>query len=115
MKNTSGEAHDALSCRARVGAFLLVAFADVDFCGLRINEMQGGTAIIKMKEGVRFPTHTHKSDEETLIVSGSCLIGGERLQAGDYLHTAQGEEHDVVAETDVVMYVTVENGIEIVE
>ena len=42
-------------------------------------------------------------------------IGGERLEEGDYLYTEAGERHDVVAEEDAVMYVTVEDGIEIVE
>ena len=86
----------------------------VDFCGLRINGMEGGAALITMKKGVRFPTHNHKSDEQTLILSGVAVIGGERLEAGDYLYTEEGEHHDVIAEEDVIMYVTVENGIEIV-
>jgi quercetin dioxygenase-like cupin family protein len=87
----------------------------VDFCGLRMNDTEGGAAVIKMKKGARFPTHTHKSDEQTLILSGSAVIGGERLEAGDYLFTETGETHDVVAAEDVVMYVTVEKGIEIIE
>ena len=87
----------------------------VEFCGLRINEMEGGAALISMKKGVRFPNHNHKSDEQTLILSGVAIIGGERLEEGDYLFTEAGEHHDVMAEEDVVMYVTVENGIEIIE
>ncbi|MFL2546096.1 MAG: hypothetical protein ACJ0SL_01840 [Candidatus Rariloculaceae bacterium] len=35
----------------------------VDFCGLRMNDMEGGAAVIRMKKGVRFPTHTRRSDE----------------------------------------------------
>ena len=87
----------------------------VEFCGLRINEMEGGAALISMKKGVRFPTHNHKSDEQTLILSGVAVIGGERLAEGDYLFTQAGEVHDVIAEQDVVMYVTIESGIEIVD
>ena len=92
-----------------------VGLEGVEFCGLRINEMQGGAALVSMKKGVRFPTHNHKSNEQTLILSGVALIGGERLVEGDYLFTEAGEHHDVLAEEDVVMYVTVEDGIEIIE
>ena len=85
-----------------------------EFCGLRINEQQGGAALIRMKKGTRFPVHDHKSFEETLVLSGVVSIGGQRFEEGDYLYTEQGEKHDVVAEEDLLMYVTVESGIEIV-
>ena len=86
-----------------------------EFCGLRINEAQGGAALIRMQKGTRFPQHDHKSFEETMVLSGVVSIGGQRFTEGDYLYTEEGEVHDVVAEEDVLMYVTVESGIEIVE
>ena len=87
----------------------------VEFCGLRINEVQGGAALIRMKKGARFPQHIHKSHEETLVLSGVVNIGDEKFVEGDYLYTEEGETHDVVAEEDLLMYVTVEAGIEVVE
>ena len=86
-----------------------------EFCGLHINEAQGGAALIRMSKGTRFPRHTHKSPEETLVLSGVVKIGDNEFVEGDYLYTDEGEAHDVVAQEDVLMYVTVEAGIEIVE
>ena len=86
-----------------------------EFCGLRINEVQGGAALIRMTKGARFPQHNHKSPEQTLVLSGVVKIGNERFVEGDYLYTDEGETHDVVAEEDVLMYVSVEAGIEVVE
>ena len=86
-----------------------------EFCGLRINEAQGGAALIRMKKGARFPQHTHKSQEETMVLSGAVRIGEQTFVEGDYLYTEKGEQHDVVAQEDVLMYVTVEAGIEVVE
>lgn len=86
-----------------------------EFCGLRINEAQGGAALIRMRKGARFPQHTHKSYEETLVLSGVVKIGEETFVKGDYLYTEEGEKRDVVAEEDVLMYVTVEAGIEVIE
>ena len=60
---------------------------DTLFCGLRINEMEGGAALIRINKGARFPTHGHNSYEETLILSGTVTIGGQRLEEGDYLYT----------------------------
>ncbi|MGV6827445.1 MAG: cupin domain-containing protein [bacterium] len=88
---------------------------DVQLCGLRINEMEGGAALISMKKGARFPSHSHRSDEQTLILSGVATIGGQHLSEGDYLFTPEGETHDIVADEDVLMYVTVENGVEMTE
>lgn len=87
----------------------------IEFCGLRINEAQGGAALIRMSKGARFPQHTHKSPEETLVLSGVVKIGDQEFSEGDYLYTENGEPHDVVAQEDVLMYVSVEAGIEIVE
>jgi hypothetical protein len=43
------------------------------------------------------------------------VVGGERLQQGDYLFTAEGEQRNVIAEGDVLLYVMLEKGIEFFE
>ena len=86
-----------------------------EFCGLRINDAQGGASLIRMKKGSRFPKHNNKSHEETFILSCVVKIGDEKYVEGDYLYTEEGEEHDVVAVEEVLMYVTVEAGIEVIE
>ncbi len=87
----------------------------IEFCGLRQNDTNGGTGLVRLKKGARFPTHNHPGWEEALIVSGVVNIGGNRLVEGDYLFTEAGEAHDATAEEDTVFYVSSEKGIEILE
>jgi quercetin dioxygenase-like cupin family protein len=51
-------------------------------------------------QGSRFPRHAHEGTEEVVVLAGTVLIGGVELNAGDYLFTSPGEEHDVVAVSD---------------
>ena len=87
----------------------------IEFCGLRQNDTNGGTGLVRLKKGARFPTHNHPGWEEALIVSGVVNIGGNRLVEGDYLFTEAGEAHDATAEEDTIFYVSSEKGIEILE
>jgi len=43
------------------------------------------------------------------------IIGGVALDIGDYLFTSPGEEHDVVAIADAVIFVSSQNATPIVE
>ena len=71
------------------------------------NTAQGGRAsFVRLAAGSRFPRHTHQGDEEVVVIAGQVSIGGAELQAGDYLHTEAGEEHDIVALTDAVIFVS---------
>lgn len=40
-----------------------------------------------------------------LVLAGTVWIGSADLSAGDYLFTEPGEEHDVLAVTDAVIFV----------
>jgi quercetin dioxygenase-like cupin family protein len=48
-------------------------------------------------------------------MAGSVRIGGAELHAGDYLFTEAGEEHDVVALTDAVIFVSSRRSTPVVE
>lgn len=66
----------------------------------RNNDAGGRSSVVRLKKQARVPRHAHHGQEEVVVLSGTVLIGGLELGAGDYLFTQPGEEHDVVALTD---------------
>ena len=81
----------------------------------RNNDAGGRTSVVRLAKGSRFPRHTHHGTEEVLVLSGNVLIGGAALAPGDYLFTSPGEEHDVVAVSDAVIFVSSQQGTPVVE
>ena len=49
--------------------------------------------------GAKYPYHNHPAGEELFVLSGSCLIEGTLLEAGDYLYTPAGSKHSVQTDT----------------
>lgn len=49
------------------------------------------------------------------MIAGRVSIGDVDLEAGDYLHTDAGEEHDVVALSDAVIFVSSQKPTPLVE
>ena len=72
----------------------------------RNNETGGRSSFIRLKAGSRFPTHAHLGTEEVVVIEGEVTLGSVAMGAGDYLFTTPGEEHDVVAVTDAVLFVS---------
>ena len=72
----------------------------------RNNESGGRSSVVRLKKGSRFPQHTHHGTEEVVVLSGRVTLGTAQLEEGDYLFTTPGEEHDVVAVTDAVIFVS---------
>ncbi|MEO5764813.1 MAG: cupin domain-containing protein [Casimicrobiaceae bacterium] len=81
----------------------------------RNNDAGGRSSVVRLAQGSRFPRHAHHGTEEVVCLSGSVVIGGAELGAGDYLFTEPGEEHDVVAVTDAVIFVSSQKSTPIVE
>jgi quercetin dioxygenase-like cupin family protein len=52
------------------------------------------------------PRHAHHGTEEVVVLSATVTIGGVEMSCGDYLFTIPGEEHDVVALPDAVIFVS---------
>ncbi len=69
----------------------------------------------RQANGSRFPRHAHRGSEEVLVLSGTVRTGGVELGAGDYLYTVAGEEHDVVALADAVIFVSSQKSTPLVE
>ncbi len=72
----------------------------------RTNETGGRSSVVRLASGKRFPRHAHHGTEEVVVLLGRVSIGGIELAEGDYLFTEPGEEHDVLARTDAVIFVS---------
>jgi quercetin dioxygenase-like cupin family protein len=81
----------------------------------RNNETGGRSSVVRLVQGSRFPQHAHHGTEEVVVLSGLVSIGGVSLAAGDYLFTEPGEEHDVVALADAVIFVSSQKATPVVE
>lgn len=92
--------------RSRRREWVASDYAGIDRCLFRHNDDGGRSSVVRLAGGSRFPRHAHEGGEEVVVLAGSVIIGGEPLEAGDYLFTEAGEEHDVVAVTDAVIFVS---------
>ena len=81
----------------------------------RNNETGGRSSVVRLAAGTRFPRHAHHGTEEVLVLSGTVVIDGTELAPGDYLFTSPGEEHDVDAVTDAVIFVSSQKSTPVVE
>jgi quercetin dioxygenase-like cupin family protein len=81
----------------------------------RNNEAGGRSSVVRLKKEARVPRHAHHGEEEVVVLRGTVLIGGVELGEGDYLFTQPGEEHDVVALTDAVIFVSSQKSVTVVE
>jgi quercetin dioxygenase-like cupin family protein len=74
---------------------------------LRSDKATGeSTALVRLEPGSRFPAHDHPAGEEVYVVEGEVTIGGERLNAGDYLYTPPSGKHAASTEGGCVFLVT---------
>lgn len=87
----------------------------VDRSLFRNNETGGRSSVVRLVQGSSVPRHAHHGTEEVVVLAGMVSIGGVSLASGDYLFTAPGEEHDVVALSDAVIFVSSQKATPIVE
>lgn len=81
----------------------------------RHNDTGGRSSVVRLARGSRFPRHAHHGTEEVVVLAGRVRIGGAALDAGDYLFSEPGEEHDVVALTDATIFVSSQRATPVVE
>jgi anti-sigma factor ChrR (cupin superfamily) len=55
------------------------------------------TSLIKLEPGGYLPRHRHLGFEQTLVVSGDCIVNGETLYAGDFRSREMGTEDTEVS------------------
>ncbi|HET8807980.1 MAG TPA: cupin domain-containing protein [Methylophaga sp.] len=82
---------------------------------LRNNQQGGRSSYVRLVAGACFPRHQHEGYEEILVISGSVQISDQELAQHDYLFTEAGEEHDVLALTDAVIFVSSEKATPVID
>ena len=90
-------------------------YPGIERCLFRNNETGGRSSVVRLARGMRFPRHAHHGTEEVVVLVGTVTIGGVELAQGDYLFTSPGEEHDVVAVVDAVIFVSSQKGTPVIE
>lgn len=86
--------------------FLPTGHPGIERALFRNHEGGGRSSAVRMSAGARFPRHRHQASEEVLVLAGRVRIDGVEMDAGDWLFSEPGSEHDVVAITDAVIYVS---------
>jgi mannose-6-phosphate isomerase-like protein (cupin superfamily) len=91
--------------------------------GVSLIHFEGGPAyaaadcgFVRIAPGCKFPWHTHRGEEVSVILSGAMRDhDGRLLRAGDELVHQQGTQHDLTAEgdSDVIYVARATNGIEV--
>lgn len=51
------------------------------------------TLLIKADPGARYPAHRHSGPEECYVISGSLVVEGHLLRAGDFHHAEGDSDH----------------------
>jgi quercetin dioxygenase-like cupin family protein len=90
-------------------------YPGIDRSLFRNNDNGGRSSVVRLAQGSRFPRHAHHGTEEVVVLAGAVRIGGVELAAGDYLFTQPGEEHDVVAVSDSVIFVSSQKATPVLE
>lgn len=96
-------------------AFAATPYAGIERALFRNNDEGGRASMVRLVAGARSPRHTHHGSEEVVVMSGRVRIGSAELQTGDYLYTDPGEEHDVLALSDAVIFVSSRRATPVVE
>src|SRR5262245_18256299 len=71
------------------------------------------TILLKFDAGATYPAHNHSGGEEVFVLEGDISLGGDHLQAGDYLFTAPNNKHAVHSKNGCVVLVSVPEEVEI--
>jgi quercetin dioxygenase-like cupin family protein len=58
------------------------------------------TLVIRAAPGAVYPSHKHHGPEECFVISGSVVIDGRVLRAGDFHHADEDSEHGEITTTE---------------
>jgi quercetin dioxygenase-like cupin family protein len=58
------------------------------------------TLVIRAEPGAVYPAHKHHGPEECFVISGSVVIDGRVLRAGDFHHADEDSDHGEITTTD---------------
>lgn len=82
---------------------------------LRVDPVSGRAPsfLLRFEPGASYPSHNHPAGEELFVLSGTCVIEGTTLDAGDYLYTPPGSKHAVRSQTGCTILFQVPKEVEI--
>ena len=58
------------------------------------------TLVIRADPGAVYPSHRHHGPEECFVISGSVVIAGRVLRAGDFHHADEDSDHGEITTSD---------------
>lgn len=58
------------------------------------------TLLIRAEPGAVYPSHKHHGPEECYVISGTVVIDGRILRAGDFHHADEGSDHAEITTMD---------------
>ena len=58
------------------------------------------TLVIRAEPGAVYPSHKHHGPEDCYVISGSVVIDGRVLRAGDFHHADEGSDHGEITTAD---------------
>ena len=58
------------------------------------------TLVVQADPGAVYPAHTHHGPEECYVISGSVIVDGRVLRAGDFHHADENSEHGEIITTE---------------
>jgi anti-sigma factor ChrR (cupin superfamily) len=58
------------------------------------------TLVIRAEAGAVYPSHKHHGPEECFVISGSVVIDGRELRAGDFHHADADSDHGEITTTE---------------
>jgi anti-sigma factor ChrR (cupin superfamily) len=58
------------------------------------------TLVIRAEAGAVYPSHKHHGPEDCFVISGSVVIDGRVLRAGDFHHADEDSEHGEITTTE---------------
>jgi quercetin dioxygenase-like cupin family protein len=58
------------------------------------------TLVVRAEPGAVYPPHTHHGPEECYVISGSVIVDGRVLRAGDFHHADEDSQHGEIATTE---------------
>lgn len=99
LTRLGGPSRDTLA--ARDGEWSESGFPGIRVKVLAIDrDRQIVTMLVRAEPGARYPAHRHSGAEECYVLSGSIVIDGRLLRAGDFHHADAHTDHGEITTTD---------------
>jgi anti-sigma factor ChrR (cupin superfamily) len=87
--------------KASDGAWIATGLPGVRARVLAVDKVRSlVTLLIRAEAGAVYPAHKHHGPEECFVISGSVVIDGRVLRAGDFHHADEDSDHGEITTTE---------------